>query len=100
MTSKTPRSKRVKDSPEKSSHIEVSGAITNKTLRDLFSYLKKNSKITCELDPSFETKGITLDTRITCEFNQSDVKEIASIISVQIGAVAKVEGAKITFFPK
>ena len=100
MTSKTPRSKRVKDSPEKSSHIEVSGAITNKTLRDLFSYLKKNSKITCELDPSFETKGITLDTRITCEFNQSDVKEIASIISVQIGAVAKVEGARITFSPK
>ena len=62
------------------SHIEITGTIANKPLRALFDYLKKNSDISCSLDSSMKSAGITLDTRITCEFDRSDINETAKII--------------------
>lgn len=94
-----PEAMEVKNSSSsKRSHIEVSGSIANKTLGDIFDYLKKTSKIRCVLDPSMESVGISLETRISCEFKHSDVKAIANIIAVKIGAQTMIEGAKITFY--
>ena len=73
-----------------STHIEVSGTVSNKTLNDLFIYLK-NSGILCSLDPSMESLGVTLNSRITCKFNHSKIDDIARIIAAQINAKATVK---------
>ncbi len=78
----------------------VSGAVVNKPLRDVFAYLEKNSGILCELDPSMETAGVTLDTRVTCEFKNADARKIGNAIATKIGARAQIDGATITFVKK
>lgn len=93
-----PRSERVPNSNKSSrTHVEVTGAIANQSLENLFEYLKNTAKIRCVLDPSIQAVGITLDTRISCEFRHSNTKEIARIIANKIGAKTIVEGSKITF---
>ncbi len=93
-------SKATSSSSNRSTHVEITGTVSNKTLNDLFAYLKKNSKITCKLDPSLASSGVTLDTRVTCEFNHSDVEDIASIIASQIKAKATVADGTIVFSKK
>ena len=88
------------ESSKKNGRFEVSGTIANKQLRDVFAYLKNNSNIVCVLDPSLETLGISQETRISCEFNRSDIHEIAEIIAPKIGAKAEVKGSKIIFSRK
>ncbi len=80
-------------------HIEVSGTVSNKTLNDLFIYLK-NSGILCSLDPSMESLGVTLNSRITCKFNHSKIDDIARIIAAQINAKATVKDSTIIFSKK
>ncbi len=94
----SPKSERVPNSNKSTrTHVEVSGSVSNQSLSSLFDYLKNSSKIRCVLDPSMEELGISLDTRVSCKFNHSDVKEIAGIIAKQIGAKTIIEGSKITF---
>lgn len=101
ISSKTLRTQRLpKPSKGKNFRFEITGVIVNKTLKTLFNYLKNNLEITCILDSSMEKLNITLDTRITCEFNHSNIKEVASIIASQIGAVTKIDNTQITFMAK
>ncbi|MBR4752973.1 MAG: hypothetical protein IK077_14550 [Thermoguttaceae bacterium] len=97
-TSKSTKNSRSNNSS--STHAEVTGTVSNKTLNDLFAYLKKNTKITCVLDDSLASTGVTLDTRVTCEFNHSDVNDIASIIASKINAKATINGETIVFSKK
>ena len=81
----------------KQRRYQVSGAISNKTLGDVFDYLKKSADVYCYLDESIEATGVSLDTRISCEFKNADIRGIGAIIAKQIGAAADVEGNSIVF---
>ena len=92
--------KNSKTDDSSSTHAEVTGTVANKTLHDLFAYLKKNTKITCVLDDSLASTGVTLDTRVTCEFKHSDVNDIAAIIASKINAKATVNDGTVVFSKK
>ena len=78
----------------------ISGSVVNKTLRDLFAYLEKSANVRCQLDPSLQAKGVSLDTRITCDFKNADVRKVGTTIASQIGARAQIDGNTITFTKK
>lgn len=88
------------DSTSEYSHMEVTGTVLNKSLRDLFAYLKNSTNIKCVLDPSMKEVGITMDSKISCEFKNSDIDDIAQIIASKIGSKTNIQGSKITFFRK
>ena len=80
--------------------IQISGEVSNKTLRDLFDYLEKNANVVCLLDDSIESEGVTLETRVSCKFNNADQAQIASTIAKKINAAFELDGNSITFLKK
>jgi len=83
-----------------SSRVEISGVIKNKRLVDVFAFLQKNAQIECVLDDSLNDVGVSLDSRVSCEFKQADVGAVASILARKLGVDYKIENETIRFLKK
>ena len=79
------------------SRVEISGVIKNKTLRDIFAYLQKNAGVECALDDSLDGSEVSLDSRVSCEFNGADLAEIAATIARKLDVDYRIEDGKILF---
>ncbi len=75
----------------------ISGEVDNVTLRNLFTYLENNANVICKLDATLEDSGITLDSRVSCRFKNSNIHDIGSIVAKQINASPEIDGNVITF---
>ena len=84
--------------PVKVKKSVITGEVANTTLKDLFAYLKTNADITCSLDKGLQRGGITLSTRISCQFKNFDIDDISKIIATQIQAKAKISENRIVFY--
>ncbi len=76
---------------------EVSGSLEDKRLRDVFTYFETNFGLTFELDDSLTAAGVTLETRISCEFRNADARKVAATIAGKIGSTFKIDGNRVVF---
>lgn len=79
--------------------VQVSGKVDNATLKDIFAYLERNAGVVCSISPELEASGVTANVRVTCQFVNSDVSQVATIIARQIDATFKIDGTFVTFMP-
>ena len=91
---------KISSSKASNKKVQISGEVSNATLRSLFAYLEKNARVVCSLDPSLESNDVTLETRVSCKFTNSNIDQIAQIVSKQIGARPEIDGNSITFYAK
>ncbi|MDO5580191.1 MAG: hypothetical protein Q4G69_03580 [Planctomycetia bacterium] len=92
---------RESDRPKKSAGKgirELSGSVKNNKLRDLFDYLGKSFDLQFELDPSLKSKGIDLDTLITCEFKKSQRSAVLAIIAKTLNCQYRMEDNRVIFY--
>ena len=75
----------------------VSGSIKNKTLKDVFAFLQTNVGLECSLDSSATAAGLSLSTRVTCEFRNADAQKIASTLAAELDAKFEIDGARVVF---
>lgn len=75
----------------------VSGSIKNKTLKDVFAFLKTNVGLECSLAPSATAAGLSLSTRVTCEFRNADAEKIAAVLAKELAADFKLDGDRVVF---
>ncbi len=75
----------------------VSGSIKNKTLKDVFAYLKTNVGLECSLAPSATAAGLSLSTRVSCEFRNADAEKIAALLAAELDARFEIDGARVVF---
>lgn len=76
----------------------VTGEVANTTLKDLFAYLKTNADIVCSLDKGLQQSGVSLNTRVSCKFKNSDINNVSKIVASQIHATPKISENRITFY--
>lgn len=88
-----------KEQPSKLTAL-VTGNVENATLASLFDYLEKQSHITCVLDESMKEINVTEKTLISCQFNKSDIRKVASAIAKEIDADYEIKGLVVIFRPK
>lgn len=75
----------------------VSGSIKNKTLKDVFAFLKTNVGLECSLAPSATAAGLSLSTRVTCDFRSADASKIAAILAKELDAEFEIDGDRVVF---
>ncbi len=75
----------------------VSGSIKNKTLKDVFAFLKTNVGLECSLAPSATAAGLSLSTRVTCEFRNADAPKIAATLAAELDAEFEIDGDRVVF---
>ena len=75
----------------------VSGSIKNKTLKDVFAFLKTNVGLECSLAPSATAAGLSLSTRVTCEFRNADAQKIAATLAAELDAKFELDGDRVVF---
>lgn len=75
----------------------VSGSIKNKTLKDVFSFLKTNVGLECSLAPSATAAGLSLSTRVSCEFRNADAQKIAATLAAELNAEFELDGDRVVF---
>ncbi len=75
----------------------VSGSIKNKTLKDVFAFLKTNVGLECSLAPSATAAGLNLSTRVSCEFRNADAPKIASTLAAELDAEFELDGDRVVF---
>ncbi|MBR4835290.1 MAG: hypothetical protein IKU86_13315 [Thermoguttaceae bacterium] len=75
----------------------VSGSIKNKTLKDVFAYLKTNVGLECSLAPSATAAGLSLSTRVSCEFRNADAQKIAATLAAKLDAEFEIDGDRVVF---
>ncbi len=75
----------------------VSGSIKNKTLKDVFAFLKTNVGLECSLDSSATAAGLNLSTRVSCEFRNADAPKIASTLAAELDAEFEIDGERVVF---
>ena len=75
----------------------VSGSIKNKTLKDVFAFLKTNVGLECSLAPSATAAGLSLSTRVSCEFRNADAPKIASTLAAELDAKFEIDGDRVVF---
>lgn len=75
----------------------VSGSIKNKTLRDVFAFLKTNVGLECSFAPSATAAGLSLSTRVSCEFNNADASKIAAILAAELDARFEIAANRVVF---
>lgn len=75
----------------------VSGAIKNKPLKDVFAFLKTNVGLECSLAPSATAAGLSLSTRVSCEFRNADAQKIASTLAAELDAEFEIDGDRVVF---
>lgn len=76
---------------------QVSGALEDKRLSDVFAYFETNFGLSFELDDSLTAAGTTLETRISCEFRNADERKVAATIAGKIGATFRIDGNRVVF---
>ncbi|MBQ8363181.1 MAG: hypothetical protein IJX36_04545, partial [Thermoguttaceae bacterium] len=75
----------------------VSGSIKNKTLKDVFAFLKTNVGLECSLAPSATAAGLSLATRVSCEFRNADAPKIVSTLAKELDAEFELNGDRVVF---
>ncbi len=75
----------------------VSGSIKNKTLKDVFAFLQTNVGLECSLAPSATAAGLSLSTRVTCEFRNADAEKIAATLAAELDAEFELDGDRVVF---
>jgi len=75
----------------------VSGSIKNKTLKDVFAFLKTNVGLECSLAPSATAAGLSLSTRVTCEFRNADAEKIAATLAAELDAEFELDDDRVVF---
>lgn len=75
----------------------VSGSIKNKTLKDVFAFLKTNVGLECSLAPSATAAGLSLSTRVTCDFRNADAPKIAATLAKELDAEFEIDGDRVVF---
>ncbi len=75
----------------------VSGSIKNKTLKDVFAFLKTNVGLECSLAPSATAAGLSLSTRVNCEFPNADAPKIAPTPAAELDAEFEIDGDRVVF---
>ncbi|MBP3532284.1 MAG: hypothetical protein J6K25_14090 [Thermoguttaceae bacterium] len=75
----------------------VSGSIKNKTLKDVFAFLKTNVGLECSLAPSATAAGLNLSTRVSCEFRNADAQKIAATLAAELDAEFELDGDRVVF---
>ncbi len=75
----------------------VSGSIKNKTLKDVFAFLKTNVGLECSLAPSATAAGLNLSTRVSCEFRNADAQKIAATLAAELDAEFEIDGDRVVF---
>lgn len=76
----------------------VSGKIQQGTLRTIADYLEKEMGIRLLLDPSLDAAGITLDTRISCEFKNANPEEALKIIAARLHVDYSFKGSSALLY--
>ncbi len=64
----------------------ISGEVRQTTLKTLSDRLKKDLGVELRLDPSLDPAGITMQTRVSCQFRSADARRAVRIIADELGA--------------
>ncbi len=78
----------------------VDGNVKDVRLQSLFNDLEKRLGIRCVLDSSLVRSGVTLNTRISCEFHNAGKEIVANVIAQKINARPVVNNNEIIFVAK
>ena len=78
----------------------LSGELRQVPLGSVFESFRSQLGLECLLDPSAENAGITLDTRVTCRFDQADRRKAIKILADALGLTVKIKGNTVIFLKK
>ena len=78
----------------------LSGELRQIPLGSVFESFRSQLGLECLLDPSAENAGVTLDTRVTCRFDQADRRKAIKILADALGLTVKIKGNTVLFLKK
>lgn len=78
----------------------LSGEIRQATLQFVFDELKNQLDLDCVLDSSVDKMGMTLETRISCRFDNANPKRALKIIADELGVSYRLNGRRAVFYKK
>ncbi|MBQ1456137.1 MAG: hypothetical protein IIZ25_09860 [Thermoguttaceae bacterium] len=78
----------------------LSGELRQIPLGSVFESFQSQLGLECLLDPSAENAGVTLDTRVTCRFDQADRRKAIKILADALGLSVKIKGNTVLFLKK
>jgi len=76
----------------------VSGEIQEGSLEAIFRTLENQLGIRSTLDQSVQKRGISLETRISCEFDRVNAKKAAGIVADTLGISVRLTGNEAVFY--
>lgn len=78
----------------------LSGELRQIPLETVFESFRSQLGLTCLLDPSAENAGVSLQTRVTCQFSQADQRKAVKILADALGLSVKIKGDTAIFIKK
>lgn len=78
----------------------LSGEVRQVPLRTIFASLREQLGVVCALDRSAEELGVSLETRVSCRFDNADKKRALKILADALDLSVRVKGNAALFLAK